>query len=172
MLELKLRGLIAVLVILIISVLISGCYTIVGYPPEAEEGVIEEDIVQGRTYRHYGYYYDYPYYYWDDFDLYYPYRWDPYYYDYWYGPWWYDDYYHWDYDYYVPEKKPETRKREASDLHRSSKLEQKKSPAKPKDIVQPKEKRGSSDESQKSVRKQRDSRSKSKSQDEEKKRDQ
>ena len=117
---LKIQKLVAVSVLLIMAALISGCYTIVGYPPELEESIIEEEAAKGQIYRNHEYYYDrpYSYYYRDYYDPYYgfgyPYS---YYRDY---PWWYDDYYYWDYDgHYVPQKKPDTKKRGTSELRRT-----------------------------------------------------
>lgn len=114
--------------VLIIVAFIPGCYTIVGYPPPVEESIVdlgspsarnlEEEAARGHVYRDYEYYYDRPYsYYRDYYDPYYSFSY-PYHQYYWDSPWWYyDDYYHWDYDdYYVPEKKPEIRKRGASGL--------------------------------------------------------
>lgn len=108
---------------LIIAVLTPGCYTIVGYAPEVEEGIIaEEEAVPGQVYRDYEYYYDRPYsYYWDYYDPYYG-LWYPYSYYYYRGyPRWryYNDYYYWYYDdHYVPSKRPETRRRGTSELRR------------------------------------------------------
>jgi len=114
----RIRELIAMSALLTIAALISGCYTMVGYSPEIEEGIIEEEAAPGQVYRDYEYYYDRPYsYYWDYYDPYYG-LWYPYSYYYYRGyPWWryYDDYYYWGYgERYVPEEKPGPRRREAS----------------------------------------------------------
>jgi hypothetical protein len=115
---LRIQRFIAMLVFLIIAVLTSGCYTIVGYPPEVEKGIIEEDAAPGQVYREYEYYYDRPYPYYWGYNSYYD-VWYPYYHyrDY---PWW------WDYnDQYVPEKKPETKRRGSSELQRAPQPERK-----------------------------------------------
>jgi hypothetical protein len=120
----RIDKLIAMLVFtLIIAVLTPGCYTIVGYAPEVEEGIIaEEEAVPGQAYRDYEYYYDRPYsYYWDYYDPYYG-LWYPYSYYYYrdYPRWrYYNDYYYWYYDdHYVPEKKPGPRRLGTSELRR------------------------------------------------------
>ena len=104
-------------------VLLSGCYTIVGHPSAVEEGIVDaetEEIVEDRVYEYYGPEYGrtYPYYS-DYYGLWYP---NSYYY--WNGPRWYYDHYptrrYYDYDgRYVPEKKPEIRRRGATDTWRS-----------------------------------------------------
>jgi hypothetical protein len=95
------------------SIVLSGCYTLVGYTPEVERGAVEVEPDEGQVYRYRGYYDTYPYsYYWNYYDPYYNY-WYPrsYYWDY-YPRRYYDDYYYWDYGgRYVPEKRPETRRR-------------------------------------------------------------
>jgi hypothetical protein len=100
-------------VLIFVSIVLSGCYTIVGYTPEVERGAVEVEPDEGQVYRYRGYYDTYPYsYYWDYYDPYYNY-WYPrsYYWDY-YPRRYYDDYYYWDYGgRYVPEKRPETRRR-------------------------------------------------------------
>ena len=78
----RMHRLIAMAALLAIVALISGCYTMVGYP--LGEGVVEEEPARSRVYRDYEYYYDYA---------------DPYYYD----GYYYDPYYslwHPYYDYY------------------------------------------------------------------------
>ena len=119
--------LIVALVFLFTVVLVSGCYTMVGRPSVVDGTVVgaeTEEIVEDRVYEYYGSEYGrtYPYYQ-DYYGLWYP---QSYYY--WNGPRWYYDryptryYYDHDYDYdgqYVPEKKPETRRRGATDTWRS-----------------------------------------------------
>jgi len=168
---------IAMPVLLIASVvLMSGCYTLVTYSPE--EGVVEEDIARGQTYRDYEYYYDYPYY-WGDYDLFYG-SWYPYrYWDYPWG-WGYEDRYYWydRYDSYVPEhqQKPEPRKRDALEPRRSSRLEQREG-EQPKQYKEPAELRGRSNreireghragvESRRSVEERRNYKQKSKDEEE------
>lgn len=110
-----------ILALLTIAALASGCYTIIGHPSPAEEGVVEEEIVEDQVYYEAEYGRPYPYYL-DYYDLWYPRS-----HYYWSRPWWYYDdypvrYYDYDYDYddhYVPEKKPETRRRGATDFWRS-----------------------------------------------------
>ena len=115
--------LVVALVFLFTVILVSGCYTIVGHPSVVEEGIVDaetEEIVEDRVYEYYGPEYGrtYPYYL-DYYDLWYPRS-----YYYWNGPrWYYNDYptrYYYDYDgHYVPEKKPETKRRGATDTWRS-----------------------------------------------------
>ena len=120
----------AILSLLIVVAFASGCYTIVGYAPEAEKAIVEEEAAGSQIYRDYDYlYYNRPYsYYQDYYDPYYG-LWYPHsYYDYWYRPWWryYDDYYYRDYDeYYVPQNKPETKRRGALERSRSYRPESK-----------------------------------------------
>jgi hypothetical protein len=106
-------------VLLIISVMLSGCYTLVGYMPNAEEVSPQRDTTREYIHRDYDYYdnpYDWDY--GDGYSTYYPYEWSPSYNLY--HPWWYDDgYYRNDDSYYVPNKKPENKKREASEFRRS-----------------------------------------------------
>ena len=96
----------------------------VGRPSVVDGSVVDaetEEIVEDRVYEYYGSEYDrnYPYYS-DYYD-----RWYPSSYYYWNSPRWYyyDHYpsrYYYDYDdHYVPEKKPETRRRGATDTWRS-----------------------------------------------------
>jgi hypothetical protein len=108
------RLLIVVPVLIFASIVLSGCYTLVGYPPEVERGAVEVEPDEGQVYRYRGYYDTYsPYsYYWDYYDPYYDYWYPGYYYrDYY--PWrYYGNYYYWDYGgRYVPEKRPEARRR-------------------------------------------------------------
>lgn len=104
---------VVILALIFISAFISGCYTLVGYPPEMERGATEVEPAESQVYRYRGYYDTYPYsYYQDYYDPYYNYWYPRYYYrDYY--PWrYYDDYYYRDYGgRYVPGKKPETRRR-------------------------------------------------------------
>ena len=103
--------LIIVFIILFLAVLLlSGCYTLIGYPPDAQESMGKNH--SEKAYRDYEYY-ENPYL---GYGEYYPYDFYPYYYDsysYWYRPWLYDGGYYWDgdYQYYAPEKKPEVKKR-------------------------------------------------------------
>ena len=115
----KTYRLIAMLALLIMAALISGCYTIVGSPPmeqayisdeEAEEGlvVVDEDgeeVVERNIYYEDDYSRPYPYY-WSYYDLFYSPWYDYSYRDYRYSPWnrYYDDRYHWNYNYkYTPQ---------------------------------------------------------------------
>ena len=108
--------------LLIISVMLSGCYTLVGYMPNAEEVSPKRDT--SRDYDYYDNPYDWDY--WDDYGAYYLYDWSPS--NYWYNPWWYDDgYYMNDDSYYVPNKKPENKKRDASEFRRSPQSDKEKS---------------------------------------------
>ena len=110
----RIHMLLAMSALLAVSALTSGCYTLVGYPPG--ESLVEEESGTSRAYRDYEYRYDYTYpdYYGYNYDPYYS-LWHPYYDYYRYSP--YYDYYryypgrYYDDDYYVPEKKPETRRR-------------------------------------------------------------
>ncbi len=161
----KIREFAAMLAILVIPLSISGCYTIIGYP---EESIVAEELPETGAYGYYDeYYYDLPYRYWYDYDLWY-YRHPYYYYGYWYSPWWYDDYYWRDYYYTpTPEKKPDIRKRDASEPRRSPSIEQRERyPLKENDKEedQPSEKRP--DKSQRSAGKLRSSRSEEDSRDE------
>ncbi len=123
------RLLMAIPVLIFTILLLQGCYTIVGYPPEVERGAVEVEPDEGQVYRYRGYYDTYsPYsHYWDYYDPYYNYWYPGYYYrDYY--PWrYYDNYYYWDYGgRYVPEKRPETRRR-GVEPQRSPRPEQKES---------------------------------------------
>ncbi len=128
---------IAILTLLLMAVLISGCYTVVGHPSPVEEGIAKEGTAGGQPRRHYfesEYEYDYPYYggYYG-LDPYYG-SWYPgsSYYGGYYGGYsrWYNDYnyyprYYYDNDdhYYIPENRPETRRRGASELRRTPRTE-------------------------------------------------
>ncbi|MFC1712323.1 hypothetical protein ACFL6S_01575 [Candidatus Poribacteria bacterium] len=129
---LRIYKLMAILTLLLMAVLISGCYTVVGHPSPVEEGIAKEGTTEGQPRRHYfesEYEYDYPYYggYYG-LDPYYG-SWYPgsYYYGGYYGGYsrWYNGYsyyprYYYDDDhYYIPENRPETRRRGASELRRS-----------------------------------------------------
>jgi len=118
-------GRMKILIVLAVVLLsLSGCYTKVGYVPGLEESLSEEDIEARDTYGTYDYYYEYPYFgFFDDYQWYpysyYGYFYDPWGYSYRYNPWWnsWDD---GDY-YYIPEKKPETKRRDASETVRTPK---------------------------------------------------
>jgi hypothetical protein len=117
----------AVLTLLVIVAFVSGCYTIVGYPPEMEGSIAEGEPAESRYYDYYDYYNDSPYSYYRDYS--YPYYygfWSPYYRDY--SWWYYDDYYYRyrDYDHrYVPEEKPEIRRRGTTEPKRFTSPERK-----------------------------------------------
>jgi len=127
----KIYRLIAMLVLLIMAALISGCYTIVGTPPmeqellsgdEVDEDEDEEVVIERNIY--YGDYHGRPYpYYWSYYDLYHSPWYNYSYRDYWYSPWnrYYGGRYYRDYDYkYIPQKKSETERRGASGPRRAS----------------------------------------------------
>jgi len=151
---LKSQGFLLILALLLISLMLSGCYTIIGYPPDAKDTTVtgHKDI-----YREY-YDYDSPFYFGGFYDYpHYLYGWSPYYYDnnYWYHPEWSSNnwYYRDDDSSYVPEKRPEVRKRDATELRRSSSREEQKIEG----ATQPKGKQESADDGdQKSQRKYRD----------------
>ena len=125
---LKISELTVILALLALAVFVSGCYTIVGYPPEAMEGVMVEESTEEPVYMDYGYYRSYPYsYYRDYYDPYYgllsPYYYHDYYYDdYWgYSRLYYGNHYYGysGYDgYRAPEKKPEVKYRSSSRIQR------------------------------------------------------
>jgi len=102
------------LILVSVSLLISGCYTIVGYPSELGERYIEDEALVERTYNYREYYYNYPYsYFWNYYEPYYDFIY-PFSNYYWNSPWWhnYDNYNYRSYDqYYVPNVKPETKSR-------------------------------------------------------------
>ena len=103
----------AIIILIIPILLITGCYTKVGYTPNLEDKLSEEreDIDRRETYIYREYYYPF---YFDYYDFYFPYYWYPH--RYWYRPWWYywyDDYY------YVPENKPEIRQRDSINTNRN-----------------------------------------------------
>jgi len=166
---LKSRILIFMMALLLISVMLSGCYTIIGYPPSANELTVKKDTGHKGIYREY-YYNDSPYYFGDLDDYsYYLYGWSPFYYfnDYWYHPYGgYDDWYYRDYNYdyyndndhsyYVPEKKPDVRKRDATEIRRSPSREEQKKESKKDESVQSNGKQSSSDDDQKPQRRYRD----------------
>ena len=116
----KIQEFIVMLTLLGVAMLMSGCYTIVGYPQAMEEGiaesVIEEELVGERIYGHYGSYRPYSCYR-DYYDPYYgllsPRSYYGYYDDYWYYPRRYygDYYYQYNDNYYAPQRKPETKSR-------------------------------------------------------------
>lgn len=117
----KIYRLAVILAFLIVAIFMSGCYTIVGHPGAIEEGIISEEVVEHKLY--YESQYDRPQpYYWGVYapDPYYSY-WYPNSYYYWNSP---QRYYYnnspWYYDALsVPEKKPEVKKRGATELWRS-----------------------------------------------------
>jgi hypothetical protein len=115
-----------VIALLIMALFLSGCYTIVGYP---EEGMVAEERSDTRYYRYDDYDGGYSSYYYDYYDPYYNlwYPYSPYSYYYWYRhPWWYyDDYYYYnDYDdKYIPERKPDAKRRGSSDVRRAPRRE-------------------------------------------------
>lgn len=112
MLKLEKFNILAIIMFLISILLISGCYTKVGYAPSAEDRLSkEEDTDRWETYTYREYYYPF---YFDYYDLYFPYYWYPH--RYWYRPWWY----YWDDYYYIPEKKPEVRQRDSINNERKS----------------------------------------------------
>jgi hypothetical protein len=105
------------IIILCISLFVSGCYTMFGYPPELEERYVGDEGLVDSVYGYREYYPDYS-------SLDYSYYYDPYYgfifpySDYYYGDsswWWrdYDNYNYRNYDqyYYAPKHKPETKYR-------------------------------------------------------------
>ncbi len=103
----------AIIISLVFMLLISGCYTKVGYTPNLEDKIYEEreDIDRWEGYIYREYYYPF---YFDYYDFYFPYYRYPH--SYWYRPWWYfwnDDYY------YVPDKKPEIRQRDSINSYRN-----------------------------------------------------
>jgi len=125
--------LIAILALLIMVVLVSGCYTVVGHPELVEEGVIKEDLSEERSPGYYESPYGRPYLYYDSYyglDSYYG-SWYPgsryyggYYNDYYYSRDYYGSYGRYYGDYYLaPEKRPETRRRGASELRRPPRTE-------------------------------------------------
>lgn len=133
MLGVKINRFAFIPVLLIMTLILSGCYTLIGYPPDAKDAYADKDARKDNTYKEHEYfYYGSPYGldYLDDYDLYYFYPSYPYYGRYFYNPWWYDgwhndwNYWHNDNDYYVPNKKPEDKKRDASDFGRSPRDEQ------------------------------------------------
>jgi len=138
----KINMQIAILSSLIIAVLLSGCYTIVGYPPEMEAGITEEVETEGQRYTYYEGYYERPYtYFWDYYDPYYGLRYPSYYdRDYYYSdPWRYGNRYRYYNDYYAPlQQKPESRKRESSQLRRTPRPESKRGSVIEKDEEQKK----------------------------------
>jgi len=125
---LRIYQILLVLALLALSVLMVGCYTMVGYPAGAEEGVVEERTVTipEREYGYSDYYYEEPY----SSYLYSDYSYVPYYYRFlypfyssWnYSGWYYDDYYyHRDRgynNYYAPQSKPASKKRGSVNLRR------------------------------------------------------
>ena len=113
--------------LLLMVLLVSGCYTIIGHPSPAEEGMVEGKTEKEQIYRYYGdEYKDLSPYYgsYHDLEPYYGF-WYPgsYYYGGYYGGYysrysrWYDDYYsypryYYDRDYYYhPEGRPAAKKR-------------------------------------------------------------
>ena len=52
----KIQEFIVMLALLGVAMLMSGCYTIVGYSPAAEQGIAEEELAGEQVYKHYGYY--------------------------------------------------------------------------------------------------------------------
>ena len=119
---------IGIATLLLIALLVSGCYTVLEHPSPAEEGMIENKTEKGPIYRSYE----------DEDDYSYPYYEDSYYLDPYYGFWypgsyyyggyyggysrWYGDYYYYpryyynDRDYnYLPGTRPEVRKRGSSE---------------------------------------------------------
>lgn len=154
---LKLHRLIFILALFLIPLFLSSCYTIIGYPPNVEDATVKKDTEHKGIYREY-YYYDSPYF-WgglDDYSYYLYHGYPSYYNDYyWNRPWWlYNDGYYWDdnNNYYAPEKKPEIRKRDATELRNNPREEQKDNKER---AVQPKDKQDFSDDDQKSQRKYR-----------------
>jgi len=157
---LKSRVFIYILALLLISLTLSGCYTVIGYPPNANDLTVKKDTGHRGIYREY-YNYDSPYYYYDDLDNYsYDlYDWYPFYYfdsnHKYHHDWSYDNlYYGDDNSNYVPEKKPEVRKRDATELRRSPAREEQKKEG----TTQSKEKQESTDDDQNSQRRHRDNR--------------
>ena len=128
MLDTKINKALFILILLIMAVMLSGCYTLVGPPPDAKEILPKKYSQREDIERDHDYYYDSSYDLgsWEEYDLYYSDSWYPYYYGrYWYQPWGYDGRDYWYNDgYYVPEKKPETKNRGASDFGRSSRTNQ------------------------------------------------
>lgn len=126
---LRIYRLTAILAFLFMAVLVSGCYTVVGYPSPVEEGIAEEETAEERTYEYYESEYGRPYPYYDSYyglgsyyGLWYPssyyYRGRPWWnYGYYYPRYYYDDYYY--RGYYAPEKRPDTKRRGASELRRA-----------------------------------------------------
>ena len=108
------------------AILISGCYTVIGPPLPAKEGIAKDETAEGQTHRYYvepeyershpyygGYYGIDPYYgFWYPGSYYYGNRyWG--YNDYYYPRYYYDDYYYggyYNYGYSIPEERPETRR--------------------------------------------------------------
>lgn len=129
MLGVKINRFAFIPVLFIMILMLSGCYTLIGYPPDAKDAyTTDKDAGKDKTYKEYEhFYYDSPYGLdsLDDYDLYYFYPSYPYYSRYFYNPLWYDgwhndwNYWHYDNDYYVPSQKPEDRNRDASDFGRS-----------------------------------------------------
>ena len=128
----RLYRLIAISALLLMAVLISGCYTVIGHPSPVEEGIVEKETAEEQIYRYDESEYERPYPYYDSYyglDSYYGF-WYPGSYYYWDRPWrnygyyspryYYDDHY---YDYYAPEKRPETRRRGPSELRRTPRAE-------------------------------------------------
>ncbi len=146
------RSIIVLTALFLVVLSLSGCYTIVGYPPDARESMGKRH--GEKAYRDYEYY-ESPYL---EYGEYYLYDFYPYYYDsysYRYRPWLYDGGYYWDDDYqsYAPEKKPEVRKRSVIEPSRTdnSTYRQQKEPAKDDSN----EKQNSSDDDKKSNRRYR-----------------
>ncbi|MGB9595324.1 MAG: hypothetical protein ACPL7B_03500 [Candidatus Poribacteria bacterium] len=99
--------------IIAIALLLSGCYTLIGYPPDARESI--EKKYGEKTHRYDYEYYESPYVYYEEYYFY-----DAFPYYYWYRPWWYRWYY-WDDDYYyTPERKPESQKRGTDNIRSST----------------------------------------------------
>ncbi|HGJ64953.1 TPA: hypothetical protein ENS27_06125 [bacterium] len=120
---LKINKFILIPLFLILVIMLSGCYTLIGYPPEANEMLEKRDADQKRVYQDYDYYdglYDIRYI--DVYDLYY--FSNPFYYGrYWYNPWWYNDWYYWRNDGYYKDL-PEIKKRDSSDFGRPERSNQ------------------------------------------------
>ncbi len=136
---LRIYRLIVISTLLLIAILISGCYTVIGPPLPAEEGIAKDETAEGQTHRYYvepeyerpypyygGYYNLDPYYgFWYPGSYYYGNRyWG--YNDYYYPRYYYDDYYYdgyYNHDYYVPKNRPEIKRRGASELRRPPRTE-------------------------------------------------
>ena len=146
------RLIIVFIVFLLVVLLLSGCYTLIGYPPDTKEsmgGRHSERAYRDYDYYESPYYLDYGYYY-----LPYPYFYDRY--SYWYRPWLYDDGYYWDDDYhysYTPEKKPEVKSRSVIGPRRTDNANNRQQKESAKDNSE--EKQNSSDKDNKSNRRSR-----------------